>query len=417
VVDALVTVQRQDYRLAVRAVDAACHLFDRLGLGLGSLDVDSILATAQRRVGLDDWGDDAFLTPMRRVAAHAERAGFSHLARVVVRQILVTAVTNRLRIEDWMRRHPEAADFPVKRPVFILGFPRTGTTLLQNLLSLDDGARALRFWEIQQPVPVSEDPGADRAQRLRSARRVLRAAYFIAPEMATVHQIGPETAEECWPLFGNTFSVLNWDIAAGLQDYGRWLLQSDMVGPYREYRRQLQMLGHFCSTRQFILKCPEHLWFIDALLDVFPDAAIVWTHRDPFDCVASYCSLISMNRRMLYGRIDGPALGQHIQESFAQGVERAMRARDRHPQADFYDIPFHDVVSDPLGSVRKLKAALDIPHDADGDARGQAWLSNGRKDKKGAHRYDAERYGLEAESLYRRFAEYIDRFQIPLHHR
>ena len=412
-----VTVEREDYRPAVRMVDLACGALQSMGLPLGDLTVDSILDAARRRTGLSDWGSEDFLVPMAHVVDEADKGGLSSLARCIVRQTFIAAVANRLKLEAWIGRHPDALRTEVRRPIFILGFPRTGTTLLQNLLAQDQGARALRFWELQSPVPVSEDPAADRTRRLRTARATLRAAYFVAPEMESVHEIGPETAEECWPLFANTFAVLNWDIAGGLRGYGRWLLTQDLEGPYREYRRQLQVMAHFQPTRQFVLKCPEHLWFIDALLAVVPDAAIVWTHRDPLDSVASYCSLISLNRRMLYGRIDREPLGAHIEEAFAEGVQRAMQARDRHPGATFHDVSFRELVKEPVRVVRELKDALSIPQDPASEGRLQEWLENERKDKGGAHRYDPARYGLRADSVHRRFATYIDRFQIPLRSR
>lgn len=411
------TVARENYRPAVRAVDLACGALQGVGLPLGRLDQGSILDAARRRTGLRDWGSEDFLVPMARILEDAQTAGFSALARCVVRQTFIAAVSNRLRLEAWYRAHPKAADERIERPVFILGFPRTGTTLLQNLLALDPGARALRFWELQSPVPVDDDPVVDRKRRLRTARATLQAAYFVAPEMEFVHEIGPETAEECWPLFANTFAVLNWDIAGGLRGYGAWLLQQDMRGPYGEYRRQLQMMAHHQPTGRFVLKCPEHLWFIDALLAVFPDAAIVWTHRDPFDSVASYCSLISLNRRMLHGRIDHPAIGAHIAQAFSEGVSLAMQARARHPQARFFDVAFHELVRDPKAVVRQLKGALDIPQHPDQDAHIDAWLEGERKDKRGAHHYDAGRFGLEPEAVYERFAAYIHQYRIPLKHR
>lgn len=416
-VSTVATVERDTYRPAVQAADLACRVVQGVGVPIGSLEQDSILAAARRRTGLKDWGSEDFLVPLAKILPAARRAPLTPLARVIARQMFVAAVANRLRTQDWFGRHPGAEDTAITQPVFIVGFPRSGTTLLQNLLSLEPGARALRFWELQSPTPTSDDRAKDRAHRLGTARSTLRAAYFIAPEMQTVHEIGPETAEECWPLFANTFAVLNWDVASGFREYGDWLLGYDMVGPYAEYRRQLQMMAAYQPTRQFILKCPEHLWFLDALLAVFPDARIIWTHRDPMDSVASYCSLVSLNRRMLYGRYDPQALGSHIEESFATGVHRAMQARLRHPDAHIMDVSFRSLVKDPVGVVRQLKEQLDIPHSPDGDARTQDWLTNERKDKRGAHVYQAERYGLEPARVYGRFRDYVDRFEVRLRHK
>ena len=141
--------------------------------------------------------------------------------------------------------------------------------------------------------------------------------------MGAVHEIRADSVEECWPLFSPTFAVLNYDLQSGFEDFGRWLLEHDMSGPYREYRRELQLLAHHRSTGNFVLKCPEHLWFLDALFEVFPDACVVWTHRDPLDSVASYSSLMSLNRRMIYGRFDPVEIVTHVVNPSGQVVPGA----------------------------------------------------------------------------------------------
>jgi len=411
-----VTVSRTDYTRLERVVDRACGLARGAGLSIADLSVEAILDAARKRTRLDDWGSDAFLEPMAKVIEEADRAGFTDLGDVIIRQTLITALANRLRVEDYFRRHPDAGEVRIERPVFILGFPRTGTTLLQNLLTLEDGTRSLKFWELQSPVPVSENPAEDRHIRIGRARQTLRAAYLMAPEMSQVHEIGPETAEECWPLFANAFSVLNWDLGSGVKGYGEWLIRQSMVDAYRFYKRQLQMIAHFRPTGRFILKCPEHLWFIDALLEVFPDACLVWTHRDPFDVIASYCSLISLNRRVLYGHFDRVEVGAHITDRFATGVQRAMAVRRSQHHDQVFDVDFRQLVKDQAGTVHEIRRVFDLPDRDGADDRIQAWLDNGRKDKRGAHVYDAGLYGLTPDTVYPAFQTYLDRFKIPLRH-
>lgn len=412
-----VTVSRTAYLPPMRAIDALCGVARRTGLPIGQLTVDSILDAARRKTGLTDFGEDSFMPRLHAAVGFADVAPFSHLGREIIRQIFITALTHRLRVEDYFRRHPDAADVQIERPVFILGFPRTGTTLLQNLLCLEDGARALKFWELSSPVPESDDPQVDRRIRMARARWTLRAAYLMAPEMRVVHEVTPQTPEECWPLFANTFAVLNWDLGAGLVPWGDWLLQQDMTQPYRYYKRQLQMMAHARPTRQFVLKCPEHLWFIDSLLRVFPDASLVWTHRDPVDVVASYCSLISLNRRVVHGRFDPVAVGQHITERLSSGVKRAIAVRRALPKDQIFDVDFRKLVADQAGTVHAIRESFGLPHQPGADDRVLAYLGNGRSDKRGAHVYDHAMYGLTPDSVYDAFAPYIDRFDIPLKYR
>ncbi len=407
------TVQRLTYAPHVKALDALVGLAFRLGLPHGDLDPDAVLAGARRATGLDDFGGDAFLEPMGIVAHNARRLAFTNLARVFVRNSWQKAATNRLLLQDLLRRAPQIRDVKVDRPIFVLGFPRTGTTLLQNLLACDPGCRGLKFYELITPIPVSEDPETDRRRRLRSADLALNAGYLVAPEMGQMHAIGPETFEECWYLFMNTFCVMNWDLMTGLSDYGDWLLQHDMRAAYHEYRTWLQVLLHVQPADRLLLKCPEHLWFLDALLDAFPDACIVWTHRDPVASIASYGSMMSLPRRMIYGKFEPLDVGRMVQDRFHAAVTRAMAVRDRVGDDRFLDVHFHELVAEPKAVAHRVFERFDLPVTPDLDARMDAWLAEEREDERGAHKYSAARYGIDPDDVMAQFADYIARYDIP----
>ena len=297
--------------------------------------------------------------------------------------------------------------------MFVLGFPRTGTTLLQNLLCLDPGRRSLPFWELTHPTPISEDSVQDRNVRIRSAERVLSMAYRLAPEMRTIHEIKASTPEECWYLFFHCFAVLNYDLQTGVGHFGDWLLKEDLGWAYASYQRQLTFLNHHWPANNLVLKCPEHLWFLDALLEVFPDACIVWTHRDPVASIASYCSLISLTYRMHFGEMQPTRIGAHIQKRFHQGVTRAMAARDAFDNDNiFFDVRFHELVQDPAKMIGRITEHFGLQPVAEEAIAN--WLNNGRADKRGAHQYSAERYGLDRARILDQFQPYIDRFGIQV---
>ena len=198
------TVKRKEYGPLVRLLNLGAAALNATGL-TGRLDGDHILDAAMRQTGLRDWGDYDFQPAFREIMRHASAAPFTALGRFNAHQTLIKGASNRLLAQDYIRRHPHVTDQPIRRPIFILGFPRTGTTLLQNLIGLNPTRRALQLWELFGPIPVHDDPEVDVRRRLRSATALLNLAYIIAPEMKYVHQIGPTTAEECWPLFFNTF--------------------------------------------------------------------------------------------------------------------------------------------------------------------------------------------------------------------
>ena len=408
------TVQRHEYSVLLKVVNQILAWASKIGSSCCDLDQASLLKTAKEKAGLEDWGNNNFLTPMERLLAEADQCRLTHFARTLTRQALLTALDNRLQVQQFLTASPKLRDTKIERPIFVVGFPRTGTTVLQNLLSLPSNRRALQFWEMMKPAPLHEDPIKDRRVRLEKAERTLALAYWVAPEQREVHEIQATTFEECWPLFVNAFSVMNYDLASGLEGYGDWLMGQDMVGPYREYRAQLQILLDREPADQLVLKCPEHLWFLDALLEVFPDACIIWTHRDPIASIASYCSLVSLNRRMLYGQCDPIDLGRHISQRFLTGVQRAMAVRDKVGEERFYDVDFLQLVQNPKQVLERVHGHFGLKQPNDMNAQIDGWLNNKRSDAKGRHRYAAERYGLDAETVHGRYAEYIQRFDIPL---
>ena len=383
-----------------------------LRLPVANLDGSAILRQAARGVGTEDIGDTACLERMDKMLSEVRENDATSLSYVYFNALAKRCLMHRSKEQQHFAKHPETLDVAIERPVFVLGFPRTGTTIMQNLLAQEPGRRTLKFWELTHPVPTHEDPEKDRSSRVRAAASDLSIVYRCVPEMAEMHAVSPTTSEECWPLFSMSFSALNVDISSGLSRYGSWLLEQNMDWAYREYRQRLQILLHREPANQLILKCPEHLWFLDSLFEVFPDACIVWTHREPLSCIASYCSMVSLNRRTVFGGYDGPAVGAHIAKRFHQGVTRAMAVRDRIGEDRFFDADFRDLVSDPLGMVEKISEHFGLGRTAAGRAAMEEYLKAERKDARGKHRYDSERYGLDPEAVGHMFSDYTRRFGI-----
>ena len=408
-----VSLRSLDHGPLERLADRVCALSELLGLPFTDLSPESVLRAARRGTGLTDFGDDRFREPMARTLDVVGNRDYTPLGRAFIRGVAVRLARHRLRIEQWFKDHPETSQIPIDRPIFVLGFPRSGTTLLQNLLQQAPSRRALRFWELTNPIPEHANPSRDRSARMRRAERDLRWAYRFVPEMEEMHDARPDSPEECWPLLANTYSVLNFDLCHGFRPYGDWLLDWDMTWPYREYRRQLQLLLWPERVDQLVLKCPEHLWFLDALLEVFPDACIVWTHRAPRDCVASYSSLISLSRRTLQGHIDPRRIGPHIADRFQQGVTRAMATRDAlGDESRFFDVQYGDLVRDPVGTTNRIEEYFGL--DPTDRLLLDDYLAGSRADGPGRHRYVPEMWGLDEASVDERFADYLQRFGVDM---
>jgi hypothetical protein len=406
------TVHRQATGPLASAISLGFGAFEAAGLIDRQLSADAICERAMRETGLSDFGHDRFLEPMRQMMSAVNNANLSPFGRAIERGLALRGASNRLQLEDLYKKHPEIESTPVERPVFVVGFPRTGTTVLQNLLCQQRGWRGLEQWELSRPAPVHHNRERDIAKRKRMAANDLRGAYAVTPEMGAIHAIGPTTFEECWYLFTHSFKLLNLDIAHGLEQYGDWLLQQSLTDAYTEYRRALKALLWRRPASRLVVKCPEHLWFLDDLLRVFPDACIVWTHRDPFKVVASYSSMTALTRRTLYGSFDPRQVGEHIERRFAEGVSRAMRVKHRLPASRFYDVDFNDLVEDPGSVVRDIKSHFRLEHDASTDASMARYLAAKRSDARGKHIYTPERFGLQRDAVHETFAGYLSEHAI-----
>jgi len=396
----------------MRILNALIGWLQFIGVTQKRLDVNSILRKAQKRTGLTDTGGELFRLGADALVASINKEPTTHFGKLSSTGFGVEGLSNRLLLVDYLKKHPKVAENKIERPVFIVGFPRTGTTLLQNLLALSDDRRALPFWEIANPIPLSDDPKKDVARRQRRTKLRLAIANFVVPEMKFIHEVRFDSLEECWSLMIPQFTIMNYDMTGRWPDYGKWMLQTDMVGPYKEYRKFLQVMADRVPNRKLILKCPDHMWFLDELVEVFPDACIVWTHRDPAESVPSYCSLASLNWRLLYGQFDPKELGPYIQERFNVGIERGLAARARLGEDRFIDVDFRDVIQDPISVVNAITERFGLSRVSEDAMR--AYLSLDRPDDRGKHKYTAEHYGLSESGIRTYFREYISRFNVAV---
>ncbi len=374
-------------------------------------DADGLVATARRLTGLSDLGGDEFLEPMGRfLAALDAEGGLSLIGRSAMRRLTLRVLEQRLRIAAALREFPGIRDVPVEAPMFILGLPRTGTTLLHNLLAQDPAARVPLLWELLRPAPPPEPLTRDTDPRIAVARGELAMVHEFVPDLLRIHPQDPTAPDECFHLLAITFQNFIADISASCPSYLRWLLTSDMVPAYRYYRTTLQVLTWKVRGRYLVLKAPSHLFALDALLAVFPDARVVQTHRDPRQVAASCCSLFETARSLYTEGADLARLGETWLENWSTAMDRAMAARERAGAARFHDVAFEDLTADPMAVVRGIHARFGIETDQETDARMAAWLAMNPRDKHGVHTYSLSRYALDPDRVAERFSGYLARF-------
>ena len=303
---------------------------------------------------------------------------------------------NWLRVRASLRTHAEIAAAPVRQPVFVTGLPRTGTTALHTLLAAVPGHRAPLLWELLEPCPP--DAGQRRPDRRpRNAGLLTRFTYQVSPVFPVIHPLEAWGPEEC--VFALPHSMSHYT-RAWIPGYRDWYARRDATPDYAYLRQQLQVLQWRQPPRRWILKTPFHLWNLDALLRVFPDATIVWTHRDPAVALASWCSLTEVNMSMHNRRVDLAQLGRDWLQLWTQATDRAARVREAAARS-FLDVWQTQLAAGPLPALEPVLAGLGV--ELTPEARQRITALGAGPAAPGAHRYRLERYGLTAQAVRRAF--------------
>lgn len=384
-----------------------------IGLARTSLREESLVAAARRASGLHHFVDESFREPLRRLLASLEEEADLHpLGRALLRQSLVRALVNRLRLEDLCDRHPEIREQPVHQPVFIVGLQRTGTTLLHRLLTCEPQLRPLLSWEALNPAPFPGTPAhAARDPRVRPAELAERGLRYLAPEFFAIHPVEAHAPEEDVLLLDLSFMSPTADATLNVPRYSAWLRETDQSPAYRDFRRLVQLLL-WQRPGRWLGKTPHHLENLDVLLDVFPDAKVVQTHRDPVRVVASFASMMAHGRAIFSQRVDPREVGAQVADRAVRAVTRAMAVRERAAPQAFLDVAYADLLADPLKQVRRICDFLQLPLAPASEASMQHWIAANPKDKLGVHRYRLEDFGLSRAGLEARFEPYRSRFGV-----
>jgi len=400
----------------VRAIDGGARLAQRAGLRLADLDAERIVQQAVTRAGCDNFGpDDGWHTGLERLTADYRRhARLTPLGRIAAHRHLVDLLANRLWMERDRAQHPEIESRPVRAPLFIVGLPRTGTTLLHMLLAQDQANRVPETWEVMHPAPAE----GSESKRIARAGRELAWMERLAPGFRVMHPLAPRLPQECIAIDSHTFNSYEFQTTHYVPDYQRWLESRDKLDVYRHHQRFLQYLQwqrpllHDMDKAHWVLKAPAHLFGLAELLSVYPDAGIVQTHRNPLKVMASLASLSTVLRAAFSESADPKSIGREMSERWGGGLLDVMAQREegRLPADRFVDIDYRAVVGDPIELVKKIYARFDRELTPAAEQAMRDFLAANPKDKHGAHQYSLEQFGLDADEQDQRFSAYRARF-------
>ena len=367
--------------------------------------VADLHASASRITGLTDFGPDDYTEGLEvLLRSYATDADLTPIGRKMSRGMLRGGLTARLLSQAAWQAHPEHADVRIERPIFVTGLPRTGTTALHRLLTADPGHQGLEMWliEVPQPRPPRESWPADPVfQQLQAAFEQHHVAH---PEFMGVHYMAADQVEECWQLLRQSVRSISYECLAHLPGYSAWLRDQDWTTAYRRHRRNLQLIGLNDTGRRWVLKNPSHLFALDALLEVYPDALIIQTHRDPRTAIASVCSLAAHATDGWSGTFQGAVLGRDQLDLWARGLAAFTAARGRYDPAHFYDVQYETFTADPLGTVAAIYDHFGLPlTSAAEDAMRALHAASTAGDARPAHHYTLADFGLTPADVDSRF--------------
>ncbi|HEY8154466.1 MAG TPA: sulfotransferase [Myxococcota bacterium] len=377
-------------------------------------DAKTLEEEAQRRAGSGDFGDPAFREPMQRLLHALEReADLNDAGRIGQLERIVGLLVNRLRTEESVKRHPEILAERISAPIVIVGLARTGTTMLHRMLASDPRLHALLWYESRQPAPHPDaNPGAP-DPRIADAEREVEAMLGASPELIAAHPMDAHAPDEEIMLVEHAFLSTNPEAFCRIPSFAAWREAQDLTPGYAYLDRLLRFLQWQKRRRgepgqRWILKTPFHLGHMDALFRAFPDARIVWPHREPAQCIPSLASLIHSLRVLASDHVDPVDVGREWSEKFRRAIGRCMDVREACEDR-FLDLRYEDLVADPLAQAARIYTFAGLPLGEDVVARMRQWASENAREKRPIHRYTLEKFGFDEPGLRRDFARYRER--------
>jgi len=380
------------------------------------MEIDDLVTRARERAGLDDFGGDSWRAGLGLLVDSVESTpGVNEGGREFVYLQFVDALWNRLRVIDYCKQHPEVADERVDRPLVVLGLPRTGTSLASYLLDQDPLRRSLLTWEADDSVPPStpETLRTDARCLKKKAELEVLAEGLKAANIPMIHWDEADGPTECMFVQNQDFKAYLWEAFMPTTAYADWLLDADMRSTYAYERTILQMLQSR-APGVWSLKMPSHAVHIEALLETFPDARMVWAHRDPFKATASFLRLNYLSRAVLGAPIDTDVMVPSVLRQLREHVERPLRTRRRIGDSRFFDLHYADLMRDPVAVMRSLYDWAGDDLTASTEHAMLGWLDKHPQDRFGVAPYSLEESGVTRTDLEPIFDEYLSVFDVEL---
>jgi Sulfotransferase family len=376
------------------------------------LVADELIEEAQRAAGSKRFDSESFREGLDILLADSNKVGYPEAGLQRFRGAVISALATRLKTTAYLEKRSELLKRPIERPLFVFGIPRTGTTLLSNLLAADPARRSPLSWEIDDPVPppttqtLYNDPRA--LARLEQERQLLAAR----PEIGKYYRFSAIYPNECMFFIQADFKALMWEGRGKMPNYRDWLFhKADLTSTYQYHKRFLQLL-QADAPGVWNLKQPSHGLWLDTLLRIYPDARLVWTHRDPLTATGSFCSLMTMGASSFGLKPDIEWIGQNYPWQAVQHADRIMDSRARLGHDRIIDVHYADLLRNPIETMRSLYKSLGDVFTPAAEGAMKKWLADNPQDKFGRHEYKLAQYGLTPDQVRKMFERYLSSYDV-----
>lgn len=374
---------------------------------------DGFVTQAREQTGLDDFGPETFREGLELYCDSAfSEASLNELGAAAVGATIVNSLCNRLRVRDWVNRHPGVNNEEIAAPVMVIGMFRAGTTLLSNLLDQDPANRCLLRWESSDSAPPPAVGNFRSGPRVDAARAEIEMLEQLNPNAVAIHHEDADGPTECIAVMSQDFKSLSWEAIANVPSYGSWLTEVDQESAYSYHRTVLQVLQSGGVRGRWTLKSPHHATALGALRRVYPDARLVVIHRDPVLLCASVFSLITTLSSTFSDADHTKYITAHWSDLLDISIARLETFRAAHPDQCIVDVRYNDLMSDPLGTVAGIYDAVGEPLRPQAEAAMASYLAAHPKGHRGDHRYDLAEFGVERGEIVERFSGYAERYAV-----
>lgn len=402
------TLQQIRPQLPVRLLNGCGAILEKMRIAsAGALGVD-LIATARRRCSLDDFGEGDFLEALSRLLESCySEARLNLVGRIALKTDVLEMLCSRLRMERDRQLYPDIQHQQIREPLFIVGLPRSGTSVLHSLLATDPKHRCPLMWEVRSPSPPTR---ADEKRRIQRATQSCNFFNWLVPTFRYVHLVGAEVPQECVSLMTPTFLSDQFDAMYYVPSYRAWFFQQDLRPAYEYHCRFLQHLNFRQPAGRWILKAPTHMFAMPALLSIYPDALFVQTHRTPVDAMASVSSLVTILRSAFSDVVDPLTVCREAIDYWSETMDKFLRERDRLASNRICDIAYDRLCRDPIAAVGQIYDHFGWSLSRQAEQSMRALVASHAQRQPGNHRYHLSQFGSSAEKVLSAFPSYCQRF-------